>query len=217
MNTALILLLAYFCGTIPTGYWAVRALKQTDLTKVGSGSTGATNVLRTAGKGVAALVFLVDVVKGYIPVLLAILALRNGWVPEMANSPLGPWLPVAAATLALVGHSKSVFLNWRGGKSAATGFGTILAMNAPAALSAFAIFVTVVWLLRYVSLASMIAAGCAAILMYLFDPDAVPFVVYCLCGAVYVTARHKANIMRLMEGSEPKIGQKVELGAEAKP
>jgi acyl phosphate:glycerol-3-phosphate acyltransferase len=216
MNTILILLLAYFCGAIPTGYWVVKALKQVDLTKVGSGGTGTTNVLRTAGKGAAAFVFVVDVAKGYVPVLVAILALRNGWVPEIANSPLGPWLPVAAAILALVGHSKSIFLNWRGGKSAATGLGALMAMNTAAALCAFAIFLTIVWFSRYVSLASMVAVSCSAIVTYLFDPTAIPFVTFCLCGAVYVIIRHKANIRRLMEGTEPKIGQKAELQAEAK-
>src|SRR5262245_15605039 len=211
MNTILILLFAYFCGAIPTGYWVVKALKQADLTKVGSGSTGTTNVLRTAGKGAAAFVFVVDVAKGYVPVLVAILALGNGWVPEIANSPLGPWLPFAAATLAVVGHSKSIFLNWQGGKSAATGLGTMMAMNTPAALCAFAIFATIVWLSRYVSLASMVAVSCSAILMYLFDPTAIPYITFCLCGAVYVIARHRANIRRLMEGTEPKIGQMAEL------
>jgi acyl phosphate:glycerol-3-phosphate acyltransferase len=207
MNTILILLLAYFCGAIPTGYWVVKAVKQVDLTKVGSGSTGTTNVLRTAGKSAAAFVFVVDVAKGYVPVLAATLALGNGWVPEIANSPFGPWLPVAAAILALVGHSKSVFLNWQGGKSAATGLGTLMAMNMPAALCIFAIFLAIVWFSRYVSLASMIAVSCSAIVTYVFDPAAIPFITYCLCGAVYVIIRHKANIKRLMEGTEPKIGQ----------
>ena len=216
MDTILILLLAYFCGAIPTGYWVVKALKQVDLTKVGSGSTGATNVLRTAGKAAAALVFVVDVAKGYVPVWVAILALRNGWVPEVASSPLAPWLPVAAAILALLGHSKSIFLNWRGGKSAATGLGTLMAMNMPAALCAFAIFLTIVWFSRYVSLGSIIAVSCSAIVTYLFDPTAIPFIAYCLCGAVYVIIRHKANIRRLVDGTEPKIGQIGDLPAEAK-
>ena len=160
--------------------------------------------------------FVVDVAKGYVPVLIAILALNKGWVPELANSPLGPWLPVAAAILALVGHSKSIFLNWQGGKSAATGFGAMMAMNLPAALCAFTIFLAIVWLSRYVSLASIIAAGCAPILMYLFDPTAIPFIVLCLCGALYVIIRHKANIRRLMAGTESRIGQKADLTAGAK-
>jgi glycerol-3-phosphate acyltransferase PlsY len=213
MNTILILLLAYFCGAIPTGYWVVKALKQVDLTRIGSGSTGTTNVLRIAGKGAAAFVFIVDVAKGYLPVLVAILALRHGWVPEIANSALGPWLPVAAAILAIVGHSKSIFLNWRGGKSAATGLGTLMAMNMPAALSAFAIFLAIVWFSRYVSLASIIAVSCSAIVAYLFDPTASPVVAFCLCGAAYVILRHTANIRRLMQGTEPKIGQMGDLPA----
>jgi glycerol-3-phosphate acyltransferase PlsY len=216
MNSILILLLAYFCGAIPTGYWVVKALKQVDLTKIGSGSTGTTNVLRIAGKGAAAFVFVVDVAKGYVPVLVAILALRHGWVPEIANSPLGPWLPVAAAILAIVGHSKSIFLNWRGGKSAATGLGTLMAMNMPAALSAFAIFLAIVWLSRYVSLASIVAVSCSVIVAYLFDPTAIPLIAFCLCGAVYVIIRHKANIRRLIEGTESRIGQKADLTADAK-
>ncbi len=217
MNTLLILLLAYFCGAIPTGYWVVKALKQVDLAKIGSGSTGTTNVLRIAGKGAAAFVFIVDVAKGYLPVLVAIVALRRGWVPEIANSPLGPWLPVAAATLAIVGHSKSVFLNWQGGKSAATGLGTLMAMNMPAALFAFAIFLAVVWFSRYVSLASIIAVSCSPIVTYLFDPTATPYITFCLCGAAYVIVRHTANIRRLMQGTEPKIGQMGDLpGAEVK-
>lgn len=216
MNTVLVLLLAYFCGAIPTGYWVVKTLKQVDLTKIGSGSTGTTNVLRIAGKGAAAFVFIVDVAKGYLPVLLAILALRHGWVPEIANSPFGPWLPVAAAILAIVGHSKSVFLSWRGGKSAATGLGTLMAMNMPAALCAFVIFLAIVWWFRYVSLASIIAVSCSAIVTYLFDPTAIPYITFCLCGATYVIIRHKANIRRLIDGTEPRIGQMGDLPAEAK-
>jgi acyl phosphate:glycerol-3-phosphate acyltransferase len=157
MNTILILLLAYFCGAIPAGYWVVKTLMQVDLTKVGSGGI-----------------------------------------------------------LAVVGHSKSIFLNWRGGKSAATGFGAMMAMNLPAALCAFAVFVTIVWLTRYVSLASIVAVSCSPILMYLFDPTAIPYIALCLCGAVYVVARHRANVRRLMDGTEPRIGQKVEIKAEAK-
>lgn len=216
MNSLLILLLAYFCGAIPTGYWVVKVWKQIDLTKVGSGSTGTTNVLRIAGKGAAAFVFVVDVAKGYLPVLVAIHALGHGWVPEFASSPLGPWLPVGAAILAIVGHSKSIFLDWRGGKSAATGLGKLMAMNMPAALCAFAIFLAIVWLSRYVSLASIIAVSCSPIVTYLFDPTAIPLVAFCLCGAAYVIIRHRANIRRLMQGTEPRVGQMGELPAQAK-
>ncbi len=91
-----------------------------------------------------------------------------------------------------------------------------MAMNMPAALCAFAIFLAIVWFSRYVSLASIVAVSCSAIVTYLFDPTAIPFIVFCLCGAVYVIIRHKANIRRLMQGTEPKIGQMGDLPAEAK-
>ena len=209
MNTVLLLVIAYLFGAIPTGYWVVKAMKNIDLRQIGSGSTGTTNVLRTAGKGAAALVFFVDVAKGYVPVLLSILALDKGFVPELAGSAFGAWLPFFCALLALIGHSKSIFLGWQGGKSAATGLGTMMAMNTPAALCTFGIFVAVVYFSRYVSLGSMLAVCASPLLMYFFAPKAIPFIAFCLCGAFYVVARHKANIKRLMEGTEPKIGQKV--------
>ena len=86
----------------------------------------------------------------------------------------------------------------------------------PAALSAFAIFFAIVWFSRYVSLASIIAVSCSVIVAYLFDPTAIPVVAFCLCGAAYVIIRHKANIRRLMDGTEPRIGQMGDLPAEAK-
>lgn len=211
MNTALLLVFAYLCGAIPTGYWVVKTTKRIDLRQVGSGSTGTTNVLRTAGKSAAALVFFVDVAKGYLPVFLTIIALERGWVPEIAQTAIGPWLPFVAALLALVGHSKSIFLNWQGGKSAATGLGTMMAMNLPAALCTFAIFAAVVYFSRFVSLGSMLAVSCSPVLMYFFAPQAIPYIAFCACGAVYVVLRHKANIKRLMEGTEPKIGQKAQV------
>lgn len=209
MNTALILLVAYIAGAIPTGYWVVKAKTGVDLTQVGSGSTGTTNVLRTAGKGAAALVFFIDVAKGYLPVLLSIFAVQRGWVTELG--PAAPWLPFMVALLTLIGHSKSVFLKFKGGKSAATGFGNMLAMNPIAALCTFAIFAALVWLTRYVSLASMTAVTCSGILMYFFDRTAIPYITFCAVGAVYVVLRHKANIKRLISGTEPKIGQKAEI------
>jgi glycerol-3-phosphate acyltransferase PlsY len=208
MNTFLLLLAAYLCGAIPTGYWVVKATKRIDLRTVGSGNTGTTNVLRTAGKSAAAFVFFIDVAKGFLPVFLCVLALQNGWVPEIAGSAFAPWLPFVAALLALIGHSKSIFLNFQGGKSAATGLGTMMAMNAPAALCTFGIFVAVVYFSRYVSLGSILAVCCSPILMFLFAPKAIPYITFCACGAVYVSARHKENIKRLAKGTEPKIGQK---------
>jgi acyl phosphate:glycerol-3-phosphate acyltransferase len=199
MNTALLLAFAYLAGAIPTGYWVVKAKTGVDLTQVGSGSTGTTNVLRTAGKSAAAFVFFVDILKGWAPVFLSIYAVQHGWVPELGDA--APWLPFVVALLTLIGHSKSIFLKFKGGKSAATGLGNMIAMNPIAALCTFGIFVSVVLLTRYVSLASMIAVTCSGI----------PYITFCAVGAVYVVLRHKENIKRLLSGTEPKIGQKAEI------
>lgn len=213
MNTVFLLLLAYVLGSIPTGYWVVKAMKGIDLREIGSGSTGTTNVLRAAGKGAAAIVFFIDIAKGFIPVWLSIQALDRGMLPELQQSGMSgfaPWLPFLVALFALIGHSKSIFLNFQGGKSAATGLGTMMAMNLPAALCTFAVFVAVTYFSRFVSLASMTAVTCSAIFMYLFAPDKIPYITFCAVGAIYVIYRHKANIKRLMSGTESRIGEKTE-------
>jgi len=85
MNTALLVIFSYALGSIPTGYWTVKALKGIDLRAVGSGSTGATNVLRNAGKPAATFVFVIDILKGWLPVTFGIHAVRDGWVPELPS------------------------------------------------------------------------------------------------------------------------------------
>jgi glycerol-3-phosphate acyltransferase PlsY len=144
MNTALLVIFSYGLGSIPTGYWTVKALKGIDLRKVGSGSTGATNVLRNAGKPAAAFVFVIDILKGWIPVTLAIQAVRGGSVPELPSM-LMPWLPCICGILAVIGHSKSIFLNFKGGKSAATGCGTLIGCSAASGFTSlgFSIYATI--------------------------------------------------------------------------
>src|SRR5262249_32926636 len=131
MNTALLVVFSYLLGAIPTGYLVVKTLKGIDLRKVGSGSTGATNVLRNAGKPAAAFVLIIDILKGWLPVTLAIQAVRGGSVPELPSM-LMPWLPCLCGLLALIGHSKSIFLNFMGGKSAATRCGRLIGCSAAA-------------------------------------------------------------------------------------
>jgi glycerol-3-phosphate acyltransferase PlsY len=219
MNTVLLIVFAYLMGSIPTGYWLVKGLKGIDLLQVGSGSTGTTNVLRTAGKGPAAVVFFVDIFKGFLPVLLAIKALEYNMVPELTNlSPEGAqWLPFVVAIIALVGHSKSIFLNFKGGKSAATSLGVVIAMNWLAALCSFAFFVFIILVTRFVSLASMLAVSTSCFVMYYFSPDKLPYSAFCAIGGVYVVLRHRENIKRLMAGTEPRIGQKVDKVEKGEP
>lgn len=197
MSIALLVVLAYLLGSIPTGYWVVKAIKGIDLTKVGSGSTGTTNVLRNAGKPAAAFVFFVDIAKGFLPVWLAI----NYFDMQ--------WLPVIVAMVTIIGHSKSIFLNFKGGKSAATGLGTMLAMNLIAGFSCFGVFLAVLFTFKIVSLSSMLAVLSSAVLMWLVTKN-IAFTTYCAIGAVYVVLRHKDNIKRLLNGTEPRIGKKLE-------
>jgi len=202
--TALLFLFSYACGSIPTGYWLVKVLKGIDIREVGSGSTGATNVLRTAGKAAALSVFIIDILKGALPVVVAIWLENNTTL--LMSDPHGI-LPVVLATAALVGHSRSIFLNFQGGKSAATGLGTLFALDWRVGLLTLITFVSIVALGRIVSLGSLLAVLASIFYMLLLkDPKA--YAAYCVVGLAYITYRHKSNIQRLLKGTEPKLGDK---------
>jgi glycerol-3-phosphate acyltransferase PlsY len=200
-----LLLLAYLAGSLPTGYW-MGLTKGIDIRIVGSGSTGATNVLRSVGKTAALVVFIVDIAKGYLPVWWAMTLEPSLW----SRLGLPPYtIPVAVALMPVVGHSRSVFLGFKGGKSAATGLGTFLALNPLAAGIAFAIWLVVLGASRIVSLASISAAAAAPFVAY-FCGSPPTIVGFSGVGALYVIVRHRANLTRLMNGTEPRIGKKLE-------
>ncbi len=197
-----LIVLAYLLGSIPSGYLAGQWLKGIDIRQQGSGSTGATNVLRTLGKGPALAVFAVDLSKGLGAVLLA------QWLG--AIYPLGDqdWLGVGVAVAALLGHSKSVWLGFTGGKSVATGLGVLLGMNWLVGLAALGVFSLCLGVVRIVSLSSIIATLAVGVLMVLFhQPQAYQWFAW-VAGA-YVIWRHRANISRLLAGTEPRLGGKV--------
>lgn len=195
---------AFIIGGIPTGYWVGKA-KGIDVRKVGSGSTGATNVWRSVGKAAGIFVMVVDLLKGYLPVL-ASQHFSRGLAADLGgiNYSLQDIAPVAVALGTIIGHSKSVFLNFSGGKSAATGLGTMLALCPPAGGLTFLSWILVVFGTKIVSLASMAAAVINVVWFMVFHaPNA--YTVYAVLGALYVILRHKSNIQRLMSGTEPKI------------
>jgi len=192
-------LLGYLLGSIPSGYLAGRWLKGIDLRTIGSGSTGATNVLRTVGKGPALVVFLVDVGKGAAAVLLA-RALGHG-------SDLSAWLEVLTGLAALAGHIWPLWLNFKGGKAVATGFGMFLGLAWPVGLACFGVFMAVFSLSKIVSLASVIAALSLPLLMVLATGSP-PYILVAVVAMVLVLWRHRSNLQRLIDGSEPKVGQK---------
>lgn len=192
---ALVLAASYLIGSIPTGYIIVKLFTGQDIRTVGSGSTGATNVKRVMGKKWFFVVMLLDALKGSLPVVLTAL-----FGADFA----GGLLPVLAAICVILGHSKSVFLNFTGGKSVASGVGTLLALDWQAGLIIAAVWGVVTWVSRYVSLGSVVALALSPLIMWFLNaPPA--YIVYAVIAAIYVIYLHRENIKRLKEGTENKV------------
>jgi acyl phosphate:glycerol-3-phosphate acyltransferase len=187
-------LVAYLIGAVPIGWLIAKGFGVGDIRQHGSGNIGATNVLRTVGRGPAIATLLGDVAKGYLAV--------------MAGATLGgdPTAAAAATVAAVVGNCWSVFLGFRGGKGGATGLGALLRTVPWATVAALPVFVAVVATTRYVSLGTLLAAACvpfgAAALGY-----PAPAVVAALLAAVIVIGRHHENIARLRAGTESRLGR----------
>jgi glycerol-3-phosphate acyltransferase PlsY len=201
-----LLLAGYLLGSLPCGWLAGRLLAGIDIREQGSGSTGATNVLRVLGKGPALAVFLLDVLKGTAAVLLARGVLGGaGW----QGTALDGWV-VGAGLAALAGHIWPVWLGWRGGKAVATGLGMLLGLAWPVGLACLGLFLTVLSVSRIVSLSSMVAAAGLPLLMLGWFPGHGGFRPAYLALAVLTTVlvlwRHRANLQRLLEGTEPQLG-----------
>ena len=194
----LMLVFGYLLGSMPTGYLAGKWIAGIDLRLKGSGSTGATNVLRHVGKWPALIVFLLDVIKGAIPVVVA------------RSFGLNDYWQVVAGLAALIGHIWPVWLGWKGGKAVATGLGMLLGLTWQVGIACFGIFLTVLSITRIVSLSSVISALSLPFLMLLsfqgntFRPA---FLYLGIITTAMVLWRHRSNLKRLLKGEEPKIGQ----------
>jgi acyl phosphate:glycerol-3-phosphate acyltransferase len=191
-------LAAYAIGSIPFGYLIMRRAGQGDIRSLGSGNVGATNVARAAGFGAGALTFFLDAAKGALAVWLAAQITRDSVT----------WM-MAAALAAMLGHIYPVWLAGRGGRGVSTGVGAFLLICWPAVTAATVIWLTVMTVSRYVSLASIMAAASLPLLMYfLYAPGHAPS--YMVSGGTTVASlmiilKHRANIARLMNGTENRF------------
>lgn len=183
---------AYVLGSIPFGLLLTRAAGLGDIRAIGSGSIGATNVLRTGRKWLAALTLVLDGAKGTVAVLLA-----QQWGPDMG---------LIAGFGALIGHMFPVWLGFNGGKGVATALGVWLAIAFPVGVAACASWLVVAALFRYSSLASLLAVAASPLYAWFIHGD-LQLVEFGIIIAAVVWVRHHANLRRLASGQEPRIGR----------
>jgi len=201
----LVIIIGYLLGSIPFGLIVGRRSCKVDIRELGSGKTGATNVLRTAGRKAAVLVVALDLGKGALAVFLAGLILDNNYLVAQ----------VAAAVVAMVGHIWPVFLKFRGGRGVATFFGGLAALSPAAAIFGGIILLAGIGLPRFASVGSIAGSvGTCAVLVPLtiWNGSPVEYLVYALVGATLIIVMHRDNIGRLVSGTERKIGEKVVIG-----
>ena len=197
LQLIIIAIVAYLIGSIPTGYLVVKKLKGIDIRTTGSGSTGATNVKRQLGTKWFIGVMLIDAIKGFIATYVTYKFFDTSSMVGLA--------PVVASVAVILGHCKSIFLGFTGGKSVATGVGTLIALCPAVGWSCAGIWAFITFFSKYVSLGSVIALSLSPILMNMFFPN--PYYIwYSSILAVFVVFTHKANIERLIAGTESKIG-----------
>ena len=188
----LILVIAYLLGAIPFGFILVKATTGSDIRKAGSGNIGATNVFRKS-RTIGVLTLLLDAGKGSLAVML------GGW---LSGGDL-VWQS-AAAVAAIAGHVFTVFLGFKGGKGVATGFGAFLTLTPAPVLTTMIVFFLTAGLMRYVSLASILATAAYPLWVYLYGEPQVAFWA-ALAGSSLIVAKHHQNIRRLLKGKEHKF------------
>jgi glycerol-3-phosphate acyltransferase PlsY len=187
-----LILFSYLLGSIPFGY-LIPKIWNIDIRRHGSGNIGATNVFRTLGTFAGLLVFLLDLLKGTIPVIVAQLITSN------------PWIIILAGAAAVLGHTFSIFLKFKGGRGAATALGILLGIAPEIFLGAVIIATFIIITTRFVSLASIVTTVLVAIAFYVLKKPFPYFLIVSLVSLLIII-RHIPNIKRLLSGTEPKIG-----------
>jgi glycerol-3-phosphate acyltransferase PlsY len=209
--------IGYLLGSIPFGVIIGRLMGGKDVRKIGSGKTGMTNVMRAAGRKAAALSLLLDMGKGALAVYLATLIMGEGH-----EAPAG----AVAALTAIAGHSWSVFLGFKGGRGVATFLGGLLVMHWPAAVIGGLIMIFVGVITKYMSLGSITGAVAAFVMLivlnffelnFLKTYPPIEYVIYAMICAIFIYIMHRDNILRLVSGTERKLGEKAEAKNPTQP
>ena len=191
--TLLVVIASYLLGSVPFGLVLTRMAGLGDIREIGSGNIGATNVLRTGRKDIAVATLLLDAGKGAIAVLLALYS-------------VGPHVAAMAGAAAFIGHCYPLYLKFQGGKGVATFMGTIFAVDLMLGLLASSVWLLAALIFRMSSLAALIAATAAPLLAFTLETNNAWMFVSIMTLLIFV--RHVANIKRILNGSEPKIGAK---------
>ncbi len=185
-------LFGYLFGSVPTGLLLARLFSKVDPRKTGSGNIGATNIFRTVGKGLGILTLVGDVLKGMIPIGIAIqLGISDLWLAAVGLS-------------TFLGHIFPIFLGFRGGKGVATALGVYLVISPVAVLIEFLLFAGLVWKWRYISLGSICCGTTIPILIAFFRSDSQAYFILSVIIAALILYRHQENIVRLLQGTENK-------------
>ena len=195
MSIIVVCIISYLLGSIPNGLICGKGIWGVDLREHGSHNIGATNAWRTIGKSAGILIFALDLLKGAISVYLG---LHFG---ETAVA------GILCGILAIVGHSWSLFLGFKGGKGVATGLGVILMLMPVVTLIVFAVWFIIVYITKYVSLGSIVAAALVSVLSFVMGLSAA-HIIFGVAAAAFIIYRHKSNISRLLNGTESKIKAK---------
>jgi glycerol-3-phosphate acyltransferase PlsY len=194
--------LGYLLGGIPFGVIVTRVFFKADITALGSGNTGGTNVYRNFGWGPAIAVGLLDVAKAAIPTIVGFMLADPAWGPDARD-----WVAIAAGLAAAAGHSYSPYFRLRGGKAVSSAAGIVLVLMPWDAAVLLPFFSLMVALIRIVSVASMLTALALPFVTMTLYPGRTPLLVASVAAFVFVVWRHRTNIARLLKGEEPRIGR----------
>ncbi|HTY81371.1 MAG TPA: glycerol-3-phosphate 1-O-acyltransferase PlsY [Dehalococcoidales bacterium] len=216
---AAVIAIGYILGSLPFGLWISLAFTGKDVRKVGSGKIGMTNVMRVGGKKWAFISLALDMAKSAFAVLCASLIFGSGYVDTLGiSTSLSSIAMVVAALTAIAGHNWSIFLKFKGGRGVATFIGGLIVMYWPAAVISGILTLVIGFRTRYMSMGSIIGAVFAFILLMTFSilqitflnnyPPAYVYMVYAMVGAIFIYVIHRDNVVRLLSGTERKIGEK---------